>query len=255
MPAFMSPHPHNSYFRCRGIRLEYVGPNIWTAIADYSTAPLSVEEEEKQTYPNPLDRLTKFSIDKGHRQEYRMKDANGKAYVNSAGEPFPAQPYNVSVNIVRVRKNVSAWTPSWFNLDGTVNDSQVTISDGYSSVIIPEERGLLVGPRMSELQREDNYLYYTLGAEIHVINNGDDKWKKIIIDSGFNCIGEDGKLKRIQVYDQDEKNFVDCVTEQLLNGSGKPLYGGGIYNPAVDPYELKFVDNKPANWSYLPFFS
>lgn len=251
LPGLYEPHPDNIYLRSRGVKLTPLGPKAWKATASYSTAPIPIDELEKASVPNPVDRAVKFTVGTTKRQVYRMKDALGKAYLNSAKEPFPPQVRTISIPTVRFRKNVSGWTTAWFAQEDTINTSTVYVTDGYSTIGIPANKGLLQNIQLSEVMQENDYKYYTLSGEVMV---KDDGWDQIIIDSGFNELNGT-KISRIKVLDNpDSGTLVDCVTEQLLDGSGAPLYPDGVYNAALEPYELSFDEYLTATWT-LPVFT
>lgn len=257
---FGTPHPQNLVYRSRRTRVEPDGesPLHWYATAEYSAAPFSDEEREKTETPNPLDRRTRFSVDFAEFQRYATQDLEGSAYENSAGEPYPAQPIDDGRFVIRMRKNVTQWQGSWFTLRNTLNQSAVTVNDGFSFITIPAEKGLLKGPRLSELAEENGVFYYTLTAEVHVVSEDEpDGWKLVLMDQGFNYMDADDefKLKRIVVVNPVTDEKEPCVSEQYLDGMGAPLYEDGIYNPSLEPYKWEFVKHKTKSWSGLPFFT
>lgn len=257
IPSFLAAHPDNLFYTCRNVRLEPASPLHWYARAEYSTAPISQEEKEKDEQPNPLLRLTKFSVDTVEFERYADKDVNDKAYVNSAGEPYPPQVHEDSRPIVRLRKNVAFWQTSWFQLNNTVNESQVTITDQYSSITIPAETGLLKRLQLGELQSENDFQFYSLTCEIHV-KDDDDKWVTKLRDQGFyySDSGNSNKLTRIQVLDSSGQ-ATDCSVEQPLDGSGAPLYGTPSVFDVNQDYEYHYNDfekSEKMDWTALPFF-
>lgn len=253
MPSYGAPHPDDQSLSLRSISLNRNGKTSWLAVGNYSAQSFDPEEEEKEQVPNPIDRLPKFSIDIFDRQKYSMKDIEGKAYQSSSKEPFPPQVTEVTDCVIRVRTNVAKWTPSWFNVNNKINLNQVKIYDGYSTIIVPAKRGLLKGPKLGELQKENGYAYYTLTADVYVTSE-EDGWKHKIIDTGFNQLSGT-EITRIKVKaDNGSGELVDCVTEQLLNGSGMPLYPDGVYDAGKEPFELEFDKYKVAAWT-LPFFT
>lgn len=251
VPSVLSPHPDDPRYTLKSIDFNRQGPIDWRATCNFNMAAVSYEEREKIDTPNPLDRRPKYSTGTAFFQRYTMKDANGVSRDNSAGEPFPARAINVAYVAVNVRVNVTAWNATWYGLCDTLNSSSVTIFDGNEALTIPASQGVLRKIGIGELQEENGILFYRLDGEIHVARSADD-WKEEIADTGFNYL-DGSDIKRIQVKDQDG-NLQDCVSEQFLDGSGSPLYPGGVHNGS-DPYFWQFDQFTSASWSSLPFFS
>lgn len=245
---FNESHPQNPFFTRREIQLDCdaKAPINWIANVRYSTKPITQDERERNTVPNPVDRRLKMGADTVDFQVYRDKDAEGTAYRNSAGDPLEPLPFEDARVVIPVRRNVATWDATWFNYNNTVNDAEVTLTDGKSTLVIAAEYGLFKGFRMSDLQEENGFEYYVASAQIHIASTSD-KWVTKRLDQGFYYVSGSDK-KRFTVKD-NAGNSQDAPTEQLLDGSGGALSSGGT------PVFRSFVDFEPADWSSLPFFT
>lgn len=245
--TFGTSHPANPFYTRRNVRVDARTPLHWTAYVNWSTRPISNEEREREQFPNPIDRRVKMGVDSQEFQVYRDEDLNGKPYVNSAGDPLEAQPFEDSRIVIPISKNVASWSASWFAYNNTTNDSGVSITDGVSTAVIAAEYGLIKGVRMSDLKEENGYQYYTASAVVHIATNETYKWNLPRIDQGFYYLSG-GNRKRFSVKDIADTDQ-DSPTEQLLDGKGAALGSGN------DPVMLTFTDFKAADWSGLPFFN
>jgi len=260
IPNYLAPHPENVFYTCRSVRLEHQSGKYWYATANYSTQPISREERERSETPNPVNRLTRFSVDSVEFQTYRNKDARGVPYNNSADVPYPPQIHEDSRSILHVRKNIGSFRTDWYLLRNSVNKSQITVYDGASSVTIQAGNGLLKRLVMGFLTEENGVQFYTLSADIHVSTNG---WKKELLDQGFQALDDSGNLVAMKVYDSDSDGdssgeLIDTVEELPLNGEGKPLKkpDGTYTDPLKDSIQFnEFDEFREEDWSSLPFWT
>lgn len=263
--SFGVSHPDNVFFTCRSLAINPMedSARVWFADATYSNEPLTKEEEERATTPNPIQRLPRFSINGQEYQKYSDKDAEGTAFLNSADVPYPPQILEHSRPILRISMNVSAWTTAWWNYVNPLskNDDDVKVSDGFSTITIVEETGLLKSLELGQMRTENGISYYPISCEVHI--DGVDLWKIELKDQGFVWKSGDNEWARIKVKDSTasgsvSSDLIDTPEEQLLNGSGKPLRwpNGQLSNPAVTEAQYReFERAVQRDFAALPFFT
>jgi len=244
--TFGTAHPSNPFYTRRNVRVDARTALHWTAYVNWSTRPISNDEREREQFPNPIDRRVKMGADSQEFQVYRDEDLDGKAYVNSAGDPLEPQPFEDSRIVIPVQKHVATWDASWFLYNNTTNSGAVSVTDGVSTLTIEAEYGLFKGFSVSDLKEENGYQYYTASGQIHITTNTTYKWNLPRIDQGFYYLSG-GNRKRFTVKNISDEDQ-DAPTEQLLDGEGAALAQGN------DPVMLTFTDFATSDWSNLPFF-
>lgn len=263
-PSYLEVHPSNLFYTCRVLSLEPQSPLHWYAVAEYSTAPVSTEERERNEYPNPINRPAKFSVDTMELQKYVDRDANDKPYNNSAGAPFEPQIKEDSRFVLNIRRNVSTFSTSWWDLRGTLNQKAHLFTDGRSNGSFGIERALFKRLGMSELQEENGYQFYTLQGVFHVDSAG---WVKKLRDQGFHYRETpgnppSGKFIRFKVFDSNSNgdpttDLISSPDELPLDGNGGPLKNpdGTLAGTAAEDVFLDFDEFPTADWTTLPFWS
>lgn len=244
VPGFGEGHPDNIFFTRRNIRWEAGSPLHWYANVEWSTRPLTTEEKEKEEFPNPVDRRVRMSGSSEEFQIYRDKDRAGNPYVNSAGDPLEAEPFEDSRIVLPLRRNVATWDNSWFSYNNKVNDADIQVTDGKSTLVILKGFGLFKGFGMSDLKEENGFQFYEASGQLHIATDTEDKWNRPRLDQGFydssgNKLTEKGR-------DGTEQ---DTTVEQLMDGEGGQLTRGD------DPVYLEFEDVVEADFTNLPFFT
>lgn len=225
LPAYLGPHPENLFFTCRSLVIEPLKAKYaWIARASYSAAPISKEERDRQTHPNPVDRPVRIQKKPVEFVSHRTKTRGGTPIVNSAEDPYPAQPFEDSRTVYIVEKEVSTWLDEWDDLDNSVNQHEFRMTDGIKVVTIPARRGLMKPLSVSFRKEENGFSYYTVTSEIHKFKTVDDL-KLELLDEGFHYIDGSTK-KRILIKDASGRDIVPAEA-QLLDGAGGVLAVGG----------------------------
>lgn len=240
LPSFNDAHPGNPFWKCRAVVLEDQRETHrhWVAIADYSTAPLSNEEKQRESESNPINRPVRLSIDSVDYERYVTKDRDGNPLLNSAEDPYPPQAEEDDRTVVLVEVDVSTWTTAWLFLRKKMNTNAVTITDGVKSLAIPAETAFMKSLKISTLKEENGHAFYTVSMAIHVRENADE-WDLSLLDEGFNTLSGSTKTP-IKL---DGEIPTEAV---LLDGSGGELAAGGT--AAFNDFKMK----KLASWSTLP---
>jgi len=266
LPGLFASHPQNLFFTCRSLRYEETDSRFhWRAIADYSCSPLSREEEERATTPNPMDRALRVEVDSVEFERYATKDINGYGLVNSANDPYSAQAVEDSRTVLMIERNIANWSGGWELINNTLNSGAVTFTDGVTSRTVPAGCGYIKRIRRSSLRKENGYVFYIASAEVHVKSDGEE-WRMHLLDEGYYHLQTDaGKQKKsyIKVWDDETKAAVNTPTEQLLDGTGHILddtdsdgvVDFGSTGTKHDPVFIDFDMIREADWSSLPFFS
>lgn len=247
LPAMFSAHPENTFFTCRSLTIEPFAQKVaWMARATYSAAPLSEsekEEQERQTYPNPCDRPPKITRSTKLQPVYKSTTTSGKALLNSAGDPYPAQQRSIRIPTYKIKQNVPNVNDEWETLIDSVNENTFTISDGLQSIEIPEKQGLIADCDIGELNEENGFPFYVLSCTIQRAFD-DMFWQLSLADEGFHYL--DGTTKKRIMIEGDDGIPVEPAETQLLDGNGAVLLDG------QDPFFNDFDDWRAAK-SWAPF--
>lgn len=171
------------------------------------------EEEE-----DPLDRTPKIRWTSQLFTKPVIKDRNGDACVNSAGDYFdpPLEAdvvrwtANIQFNETSIPSNIRSYA-------GAINQSPITI-DGEA---IAAERARVIGLDISELQEENDVEFRSITLAIECRDDDDDSFDLEPLDQGFR-IKDGSDLKDILIEDEDG-NMNRPSAPVLLDGSGGKL--------------------------------
>ena len=256
--AFLSAHPDNPFYTRRTIQADSASPLHFVLHVPYSIAPISQDERERATVPNPLNRKVKMSVGSQEFQKYEERDLDGNLLMTSSREPYPAQVKEDSRPILRLRKAIPDFNVEWLDLNDTTNKDEVTVTDGVSTVTIPKETALIKRIAVGELQIENDVNHYMASCELHK-RKVDDEWTELkLLDHGFKHLvgGEPRDITEL-VYDEDGTVILTgngtqkrqkITTSVLLDGSGGRLAASG------DPVFNDFPWREPQDWNQLSFF-
>lgn len=194
IPRYLAPHPGNLFSTCRRLQIRMLQHwQWWMVTAEYSTAPLQQDEKDRSENPNPLDRRARI---RWSSQQYRKpvwKDRDGKAILNSAGQPFdPLPEIDASHWVATVTKNMT-FVPSWLlEYEDAVNSDGYTI-DGLS---VEPKKSKLMHLDIGDVQEENGYEFRPVSFTIEFRKDG---WDLEILDAGFEELadGPDGEPTRI----------------------------------------------------------
>lgn len=240
VPDYLGFHPQNPFATLRSYEYEAVdetavGVGAYLLTGNFSSAPLSQEEEDK-SIRNPLDRRARIKWSKVTVPFVVEKDIDGKAVVNAAGDPFDPPIERSSRRwVATVTKNVTE-VPAWildYN-DEVVNDAEFEI-DG---ITVQEQCAKLIDLAIGEWQTENGYAFrqIMLAMEFKAAPTGADfrdgassdsplpsytpnGWTLVVLNQGLrerNSTGED----TFEIVAMTDDNGDMLTSPALLNGAG-----------------------------------
>lgn len=222
LPQRYSPLPSNAYLTARRLRADSQTetPLHWIVTANYSSAPVSSEEKDKEQNPEPLNRKAKFRWSTNLYREAVEKDIDDNAILNSAGDYFdPPIERDRSNWVLTVTRNVTA-VPIWL-LDYNncpINESSFTV-DG---VTVEEKKARLTTIDIGEEQIENNVKYRVLTMQIEFKKEG---WTAKILDQGLRKRTDlAGGWKQVHIEVENDNGELSKVTSPvMLDGEGGVL--------------------------------
>jgi len=227
-PGAVYPTDMGAWLRRRRARNESFSKRVWIVTLAYSS--------EYELSDNPLDDPARISWGTETYQAPAVKDRDGEALLNSAGDPFdPPAMQDKSRVVAHVRKNVST-IPAWFfGYKDTVNSSAFTLDGVAFGEGVAKIRSL----ELSEPQERNDIAYRTLSICIEFFNSNEycesaeDAWALCVLDSG---------MRRRH---PDSGELVDCIN----NGDGQSVSSPALLDGSGEQIE----DPSPADAVYLPF--
>lgn len=202
-PERFTPHPDDGTLTVRTLTAtnQSDSPKHWIVEANYSSAPLTEKEKEKESQPNPLLRPVQVRMKSLRYREaiFRCKSRRvvdgsgsevatltGTTTANSAGDYIdPPVEMDRSYWQVTLTKNVADW-PGWLlDIDNPVNDASVTIKTRTFAAGTLRVDDIDI----SELQSEGEYEYYVITIVLEYRKNGH---KVLAQDQGFRKIKSGG---------------------------------------------------------------
>lgn len=246
---FIDTDPDNILALCRSVTgdQEREQPLAWLLSATYSSEPLI---SPPAIIPDPTARPAKI---RWQTNSYRLaieRDINGRALINSAGEPFdPPVEVDRAHWHVLIQKNVFDVPGYILGYENATNDS-LWIIDG---IPIPKMAAKINAIEISEVQTEGDFDYrvFTYGVEIDPYY-----WKLEVLDRGLHQLVADGGgslsflgapyvRKRIMTDDSVPQPVASPV---LLDGTGH------ILEDLDNPVYLPFDGYLAVDYSVLPRF-
>lgn len=221
LPTLFQAHPNNIYSTARSMQIVNTKGLIWKATADYSTEPITQSQKERSEAPNPIDRRVKISWASNSYDMAVVKDIDGNAVVNSAGDyydPVPSQPWE-SLSF-QFRKNYLQ-PPTW--MVGYLN-SVSTVDIVILGITIPAGYAKFTQPNGGEEQEENGQTYYEASWQIEANVR---PWQLQLLDEGMRRIDPSDATKRIKIQDGNDP-AEDITSPALLDGSG-----GVLANPSL----------------------
>lgn len=207
-------------FVCQSVNYdrEHIGPNFSTHILSYEfrTSVIDQEKLDRQQFPNPLDRRARVTVNSARYSKLINKDINGKAFMTSAGETYPAQEVDDDRWVIAVSKNYVTVPSFVYEYQKKINDAPVTVKGR-----LLEEKTVKFGEtRVSELIKENGVEHYKVEFSLDYKRDG---WGLSLLDAGM--FYKDGtKLSECWVYEQDGTTKVPASTPILLDGAGAMLH-------------------------------
>ena len=226
LPNRHDPLPENGFLTARRIRLEQRSdtPYFWEATVEYSSAPMDREEQEKEDFPDPLDRP---AIRRWGTVQYREaveKDRFGNAVVNTAGDLYDPPPErDVSNWTVTITKNVASVPDFVIDYQNTVNDDDITIGGLSVAAGQAKMQSIEIGEEITE----SGSTYYQFSYTLEIKWAG---WQLELLQQGLRQVDPADDSKRIPCVD---KNGDPVTSPVLLDADGEqiatPLTTAAVY--------------------------
>lgn len=208
-PKRGNTHPEDPTFFVKTVTISNYAPFAgWKAVVTYSN--------EREIRDNPLDEPARISWDGEEFQKPAVKDKNGDAILNSAGDPYdPPVMVDDTRIAATITKNVASVPEWWLSYKDAVN-SDAFVLDGLP---IPEGVAKLKRQSISEMQTQNDVDYYTVTLVMHFNEDG---WKATPLDAGFRRIYSGTSRELITLENEDgEKEYPPAPVP--LDGSGVEL--------------------------------
>lgn len=231
VPGPRAPYPTDprAYVRSRSGRRVDESRLVWEVTVDYAF-------EVNEPPNSPLDEPVKYRWTAGQYTRAVVKDRDGDAIVNSAGDYFDPPPEIEDVRwSVNVQVNVDVVPANILMLQGAVNSGGYTV-DGIS---VDAEKSRIVGLDISEVQERDEIKFRTITMVIEFREEG---FSLQQLDQGYRRKNEDDELVDIMI--EDDSGSLNRVSAPvLLDGEGKPLEDPSPETAVYMTYEVfKLVD-------------
>lgn len=184
---------------------------VWEVTATFAT----IENEEE---PDPLNRAPKIRWTSQLITKPVLKDRNGNAVVNSAGDYFDPP---VEAEFVRwtanIQFNATTIPANLRQYAGAISSGPITI-DGEA---VAAERAKVTGLDISDVLVENDIFYRSITLAVEIRDADDDPFDVEALDQGFR-IKDGTDLKDILIEDEDgNKNRPSAPV--LLDGAGAKL--------------------------------
>lgn len=187
---------------------------VWEVTARFST----IENEEPA---DPLSREPKIRWTSQMILKPVIRDLNGDACVNSAGDYFdPPLEQEFPRWIVNIQWNATVVPTGILSYVGAINSGAIVI-DG---VAIAAERARVVGIDISEVQVENETAFRSITIGVEVRHADDDPFDVEALDQGYRIVDPEDPSKRVDILIEDEDgNSNRPSAPVLLDGSGGKL--------------------------------
>lgn len=252
--AYGNLHPVYTAFTCLGESWEndQTGPQFSTWIATYTYKTQVGDEatfEAKELYPNPLDRRARISVKSVRYSKLIDKDIDGKAFITSAGESYPAQEKDDDRWTITVKRNYVTIPDFIWEYQNKLNDAPITVKGR-----VLEEKTVKFGEvSVPDLLIENGHRYYAVEFTLDYKRDG---WGLSLLDAGFQFknASQSNKLTECWVYDEDGVTKVPASVAVLLNGSGNMLHLelGRAVNSSDTVFYNDYTLYETADFSVLP---
>lgn len=221
IPLPWTTHPGDFAAVCSGRSARRVDESrlIWEVTVTYEYDPQEPEEPEE----NPLDRPPKIRWTSTLVNRPVVKDRDGDACVNSAGDYFdPPLEYDFPRWTANIQFNAAEVPPTILAYAGAINTASITI-DGLT---VDAERARIMSLDISEETAEevngDTVTYRSITMAVECRYTDDEGFDLEPLDQGFRVRNEDDELVDVLIADEDgEENRPTAPV--LLDGAGAKL--------------------------------
>lgn len=174
-PRIGSTHPDNAGLWAIGVSIENHEPYAgWRVVVNYSS--------EREFRDNPLDDPIRIGFDDEQFQKPLIKDEDGNAILNSAGDPYDPPPLiddcRIAANVTMNLPGIPSW---WLTHKDCTNEDVFTIR-GLS---VPIGVAKLQRRSISDWQYRNGVAYMEVSLTIHFDEDG---WNTKPLNAGFRRI-------------------------------------------------------------------
>jgi hypothetical protein len=192
MPAILTAHPTLAGLRCTGVRViqDEENPYLWVGTVTWSSLTIrggglggqagasNQHSDPGQRQENPLDRPAIMSFGSERFQRAVMRDLDGKAVVNSAGDPFEqgvmADDFRPTITVT---KNVEDWNiVNWWKATNSINETP-WLNFAPDSVRLVSITG--------EERHENDVHFFAKVCQFHVASYYEEDWHAYPLDCGY----------------------------------------------------------------------
>jgi hypothetical protein len=205
----------------------------WKVTCSFDTKPRSKEDADKQEDENPLNRPAKISFSSEARKIAAQEDVNGKAMLNTAGDPFDPPIEVTEYNLIlEVEKNLPVFDPTVIvNYEGRVNENAFM---GF-------ERNRVLCKHISASSQEENGISFWAVKVTFAFHRED--WSQPVLSQGTNQIT--AAAEKVSITDPKTKqaytkpvpldvNGRHITRAELLSGAKKPYFVPFQFHPFAD---------------------
>jgi hypothetical protein len=177
-------------------------------------------------------------------RELQTDVVNGKAVINSAGDPFDSSP-QVSAPAPTFTKVIKFKSrQSFFEFNCCVNDAQITISDenfpaGSLLCTVAERRN--IGDDIWPYTYTVRLRYRSYTVKIAKGPAVDIGWDVSVTDTGMRELDTNGQLKLIEVPSRETGELSQVTAPELLDGNGHAVVRVSGSQTPVEPYNFRFA--------------
>lgn len=218
-PVNGDSHPNDAFATARRAKFSITNPLHWNVSIEYST--------EQETEETPEEHPIEISWDGEELTRAIVKDLDGKAIVNSAGDPFETQEID-EVQLSPTIKARAEFVPLWVkDYTNVVNDSGIIV-DGLE---FEKGHARIKKIPISTVKKTTKYSYREITIKIYI----------------------DGKGHQLELLNQgfrERDAIASTKRKAILNVHDKTP----IQKPALlDADGIAIADPKPTNAVYLDF--
>jgi hypothetical protein len=224
LPTLYQQHPNYPIMSVKEVRFTPGESElIWIGTVKYDSQPITKEQKDRENYENPLDRPVKYWGESVIFQRARMKDRDGKAVVNTAGDMISGGIMEDDVRwVFHFEKNLPTTLPSWIFFYGNALNADDVVLYGLEW---PAGTLKLTGVRLSEINTQNGIDYIVVSFELHYDPDG---WVHEELNYGTRQIVDGKKGPILDDYGNAYK------IPQPLDSDGK------FAPPPADPYYVEF---------------
>jgi len=212
LPTGAHPDDASAFVKSRSASRSDESRYKWEATVTYQYDP-------KESGDDPTARPPKIRWTSSQVTKSIVRDLNGNACVNSAGDYFdPPLEAEITRWTATIQFNAASIPVGILLYAGAVNNNTITI-DG---VAVAAERARVVALDIGEEDEENGYAFRSVTLSVECRYSDDEGFDLEPLDQGLRATGYSGQLEDIMVDDQDGGR-ARASSPVLLDGNGQQL--------------------------------